>query len=144
MKVVVVYSSRYGNGKKCVDCMDSALKARGHEVRILNAPESDPAGIPPADLYVFSGATEAFGLAKGIKQYLAGLPELEGRRYALVNTHAMKKARGLPRMEKILTGKKKMVKVGEIDFQVGDGTDKGNGLPEGYEARLAGWLNGFA
>jgi hypothetical protein len=109
---------------------------------VQNAPESDPAQIPPADLYVFSGATEAFGLAKGIKQYLAGLPELSGRRYALINTHSMKKARGLPKMEKILAGKK-MVKAGEIDFQVGDGTDKGNGLPAGYEARLAQWVDVF-
>jgi len=142
MKVVIVYSSRYGNGKKCVDCVDARLKAKGHSVQVQNAPESDPAQIPPADLYVFSGATEAFGLAKGIKQYLAGLPELSGRKYALINTHSMKKARGLPRMEKILAGKK-MVKVGEIDFQVGDGTDKGNGLPAGYEARLAQWADGF-
>jgi len=142
MKVVIVYSSRYGNGKKCVDCVDARLKAKGHSVQVQNAPESDPAQIPPADLYVFSGAAEAFGLARPIKQYLLGLPELSGRKYALINTHSMKKARGLPRMEKILTGKK-MVKVGEIDFQVGDGTDKGNGLPAGYEARLAQWADGF-
>ena len=142
MKVVIVYSSRYGNGKKCVDCVDARLKAKGHSVQVQNAPESDPAQIPPADLYVFSGATEAFGLAKGIKQYLAGLPELSGRRYALINTHSMKKARGLPKMEKILAGKK-MVKAGEIDFQVGDGTDQGNGLPAGYEARLAQWVDVF-
>ena len=142
MKVVIVYSSRYGNGKKCVDCVDARLKAKGHSVQVQNAPSSDPSQIPPADLYVFSGATEAFGLAKGIKQYLAGLPELSGRKYALINTHGMKKARGLPRMEKILSGKN-MVKFDEIDFQVGDGTDKGNGLPAGYEAMLARWADGF-
>ena len=142
MKVVIVYSSRYGNGKKCVDCVDARLKVRGHDVQILNAQGSDPAQVPPADLYVFSGAAEAFGLAKPIKQYLLGLPELSGRKYALINTHGMKKARGLPRMEKILAGKK-MVKAGEIDFQVGDGTDKGNGLPDGYEAQLAQWADRF-
>ena len=140
MKVVIVYSSRYGNGKKCVDCVDARLRSKGHSVQVLNAPESDPAQIPPADLYIFSGATEAFGLAKPIKQYLSGLPELSGRRYALINTHAMKKARGLPKMEKILSGKR-MVKAGEIDFQVGDGTDKGNGLPSGFETQLAGWVD---
>jgi flavodoxin len=142
MKVVLAYSSRYGNGKKCVDCVEARLKAKGHSVQVLVAGQSDPAQIPPADLYVFSGATEAFGLAKGIKQYLAGLPELPGRKYALINTHAMKKARGLPRMEKILAGKG-MVKAGEIDFQVGDGADRGCGLPAGYEVRLSGWADGL-
>jgi flavodoxin len=142
MKVVIVYSSRYGNGKKCVDCVDARFRAKGHSVQVLNAPSSDPAQIPPADIYVFSGATEAFGLAKPMRQYLAGLPELADRKYALINTHGMKKPRGLPKMEKILSGKK-MVKVGVIDFQVGEGSDKGNGLPAGYEARLAEWSDRF-
>jgi flavodoxin len=143
MKVVIVYSSRYGNGKKCVDCVDSRFKAKGHSVEVLVAAQADPAQVPPADLYVFSGASEAFSLAKPIKAYLKGLPELVGRKYALINTHGMKKARGLPKMEKILTGKKKMVKVGVIDFQVGKGSDQGNGLPAGYEARLSEWADRF-
>lgn len=143
MKVVIVYSSRYGNNRKCVDCVDGALKTKGHDVQVLNAPQSNPAQIPPADIYVFSGATEAFGLAKGIHDYIENIPELEGRKYALINTHGMKKPRGLPKMEKILSGKKKMVKVGEIHFQVGEGSQQGNGLPAGYEAQLAGWVNGF-
>lgn len=143
MKVVIAYSSRYGNGKKCVDCVDAALKAKGHEVQVLNAPESDPAQIPPADIYVFSGAAEAFGLAKGIRNYIENIPVLEGRKYALINTHGMKKPRALPKMEKILSGKKKMVKVSEIHFQVGKGAEQGNALPEGYQAQLAQWVNGF-
>ena len=143
MKFVIVYSSRYGNGKKCVDCVDAALKAKGHEVQILIAPSSNPAQIPPADMYIFSGAAEAFRLAKGIRNYLKDMPELEGRKYALMNTHGMKKPRALPKMEKILSGKKKMVKVGEIHFQVGEGAQQGNGLPEGYQARLVHWVDGF-
>ena len=141
MKVVVVYSSRYGNGKRCVDCVDAALKAKGHEVQILNAPESDPAQIPPADIYVFSGAAEAFGLAKGIRNYIENIPVLEGRKYALINTHGMKKPRGLPKMEKILSGKKRMVKVGEIHFQVGEGSQQGNGLPQDYKVQLTSWVD---
>jgi flavodoxin len=143
MKVVMVYFSRYGNGKKCVDCVDAELKAKSHEVLILNAPESDPAKIPRADMYIFSGATEAFGIAKEIRSYLEAMPVLEGQKYALINTHGMKKPRALPKMEKILSGKKKMVRVGEIHFQVGEGTQQGNGLPEGYQAQLAGWVKGL-
>jgi flavorubredoxin len=143
MKIVMVYSSRYGNGKKCVDCVNAQLKAKGHEVQILNAPESNPAQIPPADMYIFSGAAEAFSIAKGLKNYLVSMPVLEGRKYALINTHGMKKPRALPKMEKILSGKKKMIKVGEIDFRVGDGAQQGNGLPEGYQAQLASLVDRF-
>jgi flavodoxin len=143
MKFVIVYSSRWGNGKKCVDCVDAALKSRGHEVQVLNAPESNPAQIPPADMYIFSGATEAFGIARAIKDYLIAMPELEGKRYALINTHGMKKPRALPKMEKILTKKKKMVKVSEIHFQVGEDANLGNALPAGYEAQLVQWVAGF-
>lgn len=143
MKVVIVYSSRYGNGRKCVECVEARLRAKGHSVQVLAASQSDPAQIPPADLYVFSGATEAFGIAKPIKHYLNGLPELSGRRYALINTHALKKARALPKMEKILSDKKRMVKAADIHFQVGEGSQQGNGLPAGYEVELARWADGL-
>lgn len=143
MKFVIVYSSRYGNGKKCVDCVDGALKAKGHEVQVLNAPQSNPAQIPPADMYIFSGAAEAFGLAKGIKDYLKNMPELEGKKYALINTHGMKSPRALPKMENILS-KKKMVNVAQIHFQVGKDANTGNGLPAGFDGQLVQWVAGFS
>jgi flavodoxin len=146
MKVVMVYFSRYGNGKKCVDFVEGALKAKGHEVTVLNAGVSDPLQIPPeGELYIFSGAAEAFSIARELKSYMKAMPELAGRRYALINTHGLKKPRGLPKMEKILTGAKKMVKVGAIDFHVtGDGVQQGNGLPADYQAKLGAWVNGLA
>ncbi|MEM4728583.1 MAG: hypothetical protein QXH42_02320 [Thermoplasmata archaeon] len=140
MKVAIIYHSRYGNGKKCVDCVENLLKSGGHEVIVLSATQSSPAQIPPAELYIFSGATEAFSIARPLRTYLKGLPRLDGKRYGLINTHAMKKPRALPKMEKILSGKKGMVKVAEIDFRVGEGTDKGMGLPPDYEQRLAEWV----
>jgi flavodoxin len=143
MKVVIVYSSRYGNGKKCVDFVYARLKTKGHDVQILNAPKSDPAQIPLADLYVFSGATEAFGIAKDLQKYLVDMPVLEGKKYALINTHGMKKARALPKMEKILSGKKEMVKIGQTDFLVGKDANTGNGLPQGYQTQLAQWVDGL-
>ncbi|UCE73068.1 MAG: hypothetical protein JSV56_08485, partial [Methanomassiliicoccales archaeon] len=80
MKYVIVYSSRYGNGKKCVDCVDEELRTKGHEVQVINAPEANPAQIPPADIYIFSGATEAFGIAAGIKSYLKKMSPMEGKK----------------------------------------------------------------
>lgn len=143
MNIVIVYSSRFGNGKKCVDTVDEQLRIKGHEVKIINAQKADPSQLPPADIYIFSGATEAFNIAVGIRRYLKKLPQMDGKKYALINTHRMKKAIALKKMEKLLSGKKKMVKVAAIDFRVGDGTEQGNGLPKGYEDSLREWVEGF-
>lgn len=143
MKFVIIYSSRFGNGKKCVDIVNEQLKAKGHDVRVINAPEADPAQIPPADMYIFSGASEAFNIAVGIRKYLKKLPKMEGQKFALISTHGMKRAIALNKMEKLLGKKKKMVKVASIDFKIGDGSFEGNGLPEGYEDRLTEWVKGI-
>jgi flavodoxin len=143
MKYVIIYSSRYGNGKKCVDIVDEQLKAKGHDVRVINAPQADPGELPPADMYIFSGATEAFNIAVGIRKYLKRLPVMKGQKYALISTHGMKRAIALNKMEKLLTQKKKMVKVSSIDFRIGDGSSEGNGLPEGYEDKLKKWVEGI-
>lgn len=143
MKFVIVYSSRFGNGKRCVDFVDEQLRTKGHGVQVINAQEANPAQIPPADMYIFSGATEAFSIAAGIKKFLKKMPQMDGKKYALISTHRMKKAIALKKMEKLLSGKKKMVKVAAIDFRVGDGTEQGNGLPKGYEDSLREWVEGF-
>ena len=140
MKFVIVYSSRFGNGKKCVDIVDEKLRKKGHEVQVVNAPHADPSKIPKADMYIFSGASEAFNIAVGIRKYLKKLPVMEGQKYALISTHGMKRAIALNKMEKLLTKKKNMVKVAAIDFRIGDGSFEGNGLPEGYQERLHKWV----
>lgn len=142
MRVVIVYFSRYGNGKKCVDCVEAEMRKKGHEVEVLAANVSDPAKVPQADLYIFSAAAEQFGLNNEMKAYIRGMPELAGRKYALINTHGLKKPRGLPRMTKFCT-EKKMVKLAEIDFQIGKDGKAGNGLPADYQARLTQWVAGL-
>lgn len=139
----MVYSSRFGNGKKCVDFVDEQLRTKGHEVQVINAPKADPTQIPPADMYIFSGATEAFSIARGIKKYLKKLPQMQGQKYALISTHAMDRAIALNKMEKLLSKKKKMVKVSTIDFKVNNRAQQGNGLPEGYEDSLREWVEGI-
>lgn len=143
MKFVIIYSSRFGNGKKCVDIVEEHLRKKGHEVPVINAPQADPANIPPADMYIFSGASEAFNIAVGIRKYLKKLPVMKGQKYALISTHGMKRAIALNKMGKLLTRKRKMVKVGSIDFRIGDGSFEGNGLTEGYEDRLRKWIEGI-
>ena len=141
MKFVIIYSSRYGNGKKCVDVVDKNLKKKGHGVSVFSTKDSNPEKIPPADVYIFSAASEKFSLASEMKKYLKKLPAMEGQKYALISTHAMDRAIGLNKMEKLLTTKKKMSKVSSVDFKVQGDINAGKGLPEGYEDSLKKFVN---
>ena len=143
MKFVIVYSSRYGNGKKCVDVVEKQLKTKGQGVQVINAQEAAPDKIPPADIYIFSAASEKFSLQTWMKKYIKSLPTMEGKKYALMSTHAMDRTIGLNKMEKILTTKKKMALVSKIDFKVEGDVNKGDGLPQGYEGKLKEWVNGI-
>jgi menaquinone-dependent protoporphyrinogen IX oxidase len=143
MKFVIVYSSRYGNGKKCVNVVEKQLRTKGHEVEIINAKEASPDNLPPADMYIFSGASEAFNLNLSMKGYLKKLPKMEGQKFCLISTHRMDRAIGLNKMDKLLSKKKKMEKVSTIDFKVEGEVEKGDGLPQGYEGQLKEWVNGI-
>jgi menaquinone-dependent protoporphyrinogen IX oxidase len=141
MKFVIVYSSRYGNGKKCVDVVEQQLKTKGHGIQVTNAKDAKPEALPPADMYIFSAASEKFSLQTWMKKYIKNLPEMQGQKYALMSTHGMDRTIGLNKMEKILTVKKKMSLVSKIDFKVEGDVNEGKGLPEGYEGKLKEWIN---
>jgi len=134
MKYVIIYWSRYGNGKKVVDYLTGKLKEKAVETQIFKTNEADPAAMPEADLYVFSAPTEAFNIQKNMRNFMKKLEGMEEKKYGIINTHGMKKNR-LHKMEKVLSNKK-MVKVAEVDFQVGDGSQTGNGLMEDWKANL--------
>ena len=133
MKYVIIYWSRYGNGKKIVERLAQKLEEKG-EVDVFKTTEVNPAAMPEADLYVFSAPTEIFNIQKNMRNFMKKLEAMEGKRYAIINTHAMKR-NWLSKMEKLLS-KKKMVKVASIDFQVGKDYNKGNGLMDGWEEKL--------
>lgn len=65
---------------------------------------------------------------------MKNLQGVDGKKYGIINTHAMKR-NWLPTMEKLLS-KKKMVKAAGVDFQVGKNAQSGNDLEEGWEAKL--------
>jgi flavodoxin len=135
MKYVIVYFSRFGNGKKLVEYLAGKLKEKTGAVQLFKPDEADPGALPEADVYVFSAAAEAFSLQRDMKRFMNELKGLEGRTYGIINTHGMKKDR-LDKMEKILS-KKNMVKLAGVEFHVeGDGVQTGNGLPSGWQARL--------
>lgn len=134
MKYVIVYWSRYGNGKKVVDYLAGALKKKAGETQIFKTEEADPTAMPEADLYIFSAPTEVFNIQKNMRNFMKKLEGMDEKKYGIINTHAMKK-NSLHKMENLLI-KKKMVKRADVDFQVGDGSRTGNGLMEKWNVKL--------
>jgi flavodoxin len=133
MNYVIVYFSRYGNGKKLVEHLAVKLKPKG-EAKIFKTDEANPIAMPAAGAYVFSAPAEAFNLQKDMRGFMKKLSGMEGKKYGIINTHGMKKSR-LAKMEKLLT-KKGMLKAAELEFQVTGDYRNGNGLPAGWEKKL--------
>jgi len=134
MKYVIVYFSRYGNGKKLVEYLAGKLKDMKGAVQLFKVDEADPGAMPEADVYVFSAAAEAMSIQRDMKKFMKMLTGMDGKKYGIINTHGMKKDR-LDKIEKILS-KKKMVKVAGVAFHVEGDVQTGNGLMKGWEARL--------
>jgi flavodoxin len=135
MKCVIVYWSRYGNGKKLVTYLTETFKKKGAETQLFTTNEADPANMPDADVYIFSAAAEMMNLQKNMRKFIKKLKGMEGKKYGIINTYGTDKDR-LDKMEKILS-KKKMEKVAGLGVHV-EGTEiqTGNGLPTGWETKL--------
>jgi flavodoxin len=135
MKYVIVYWSRYGNGKKIVTTLADKLKTKKAETKIFTTDEADPKALPEADLYIFSAAQEAFNLQRNMRKFMKNLKGMDNKKYGIINTHSMENKNSLPKMEKLLS-KKNMVKVAGVDFLVGKDANTGDGLIEGWEEKL--------
>ena len=101
MKYVIVYWSRYGNGKKVVNHLSENLKGKKAETQIFTTDEANPTAMPDADVYVFSTPTEAFNIQKNMRSFIKKLEGMEGKKYGIINTHGMKK-NSLHKMENLL------------------------------------------
>ena len=139
MKYVIVYWSRYGNGKKIVDKLVVKLKEKNIETQVFKTDEADPNFMPEADLYLFSAPTEAFNVQKNMRKFMKRLEGMQNKKYGIINTHGMDRNL-LPKMEKLLS-KKNMVKVAGVDFQIGKNANTGEGLLEGWETKLDEFVN---
>lgn len=132
MKYVIIYWSRFGNNRKIVEHLAKALMPRGEVQTVVAA---DSIKLPQADVYIFSAAAERFSIQQDMKKLMLGLRGMDGKKYVLINTHALGFKNWLGRMNKLLS-KSGMTKLAETDFRVGQGTKEGSGLPEGWEKRL--------
>jgi len=134
MESVIVYWSRYGNGKKLVDYLDDKLKENKIETKIFKTDEANPTSMPDADFYVFSAPSEAFSIQRNMKKFMKKLEGMENKKYGLINTHGMDRSM-IHKMEKILS-KKNMKKVAEVDFKVGNDAKNGNGFIEDFKPKM--------
>jgi flavodoxin len=135
MNYTIVYWSRYGNNKKIVNYLAEKLRKKKAEAQILTTDEANPDSMPEADVYIFSAAAEVASIHKNMRKFMKKLQGMNGKKYGIINTHGTKRDR-LDKMEKLLS-KKKMVKVAEVEFYVeGDGVKTGNGLMNGWEAKI--------
>jgi menaquinone-dependent protoporphyrinogen IX oxidase len=139
MDYVMIYWSRYGHNKKIVEYLKEQLGNKGHSAKVFKTDETDASSIPEADVYVFSAAAEAFRLQKHMRKFLKDFNGIDGKNYAIINTHAMKRKNWLKSMDKPLS-KKNMQKLAEIDFQIGEGQQTGEGLSEDWQGKLDGFI----
>ena len=135
MKYVLVYWTRYGNNKKIVEYLAEQLQQKGAETQILSTDQANPTALLPADVYIFSAPTEAFRIQSNMRMFLKGLSGVEGKKYGVINTHAMKR-NWLDSMRKMLD-KKKMVYVAGVDFRMGKIGEKEFGFLEDWELKVA-------
>ena len=136
MKYVIVYWTRHGNNKRIVDYLVGKL---GTDALVFKTDEVDPAALPDAEYYIFSAAAEAFRVQKNMRKFMKDIQGLEGKKYGIINTHAMESKNWLNKMEKMLS-KKKMVKAAEVDFHMKGEVENAGGLQEGWEAKLDAFI----
>ena len=106
MKICIAYESKFGNGKGCMEYLQSVMSKKGHDVEMFSVREREPTSLPPADLYIFSSPTQIGSPAGKMKKFLKKLEiSQEGAKYALVVTHLNPKANTLEKMEKLLQPK---------------------------------------
>jgi len=135
----MVYWTRYGHNKKLVESLAEMLKTKGAETQVFSTEQTHPTTLPDADVYIFSAAAEKFTLQQNMRKFMKDLPGMEGKKYGIINTHAMKKNR-LGKMEKLLS-KKNMVKIAEVDFQIGKNMSSGNAFLGDWQAKLGEFAN---
>jgi len=136
MKYVLVYWSRFGHNKKIVEKLSTKLQEKGAKTQILQTNEADPKKMPEADTYIFSASAEAFRVQKNMRNFMKKLEDMSGKKYGIINTHAMKSKNWLKSMEKLLT-KKDMEKIAEIDFIIGkQGQQEGTGFVGDWENKI--------
>jgi len=134
MNYVIVYWSRYGNGKKVVDYLADNLKKQKVETQVFKTDEVDPSKMPEADVYIFSAPAEAFSVQRNMKSFMKKLQGMDDKKYGIINTHGMDR-NWLGKMEKLLN-KKNMKMVAGVDFKVGKNANTGDAIIGDWKSKV--------
>jgi len=103
MKVDIVYESKYGNGKKCVEHLQNIINKKGHDTKLFSIRDIKPDNLPQADFYIFSSPTHIGAPPQKMKKFLKNLEiQNKGVNYALMTTYLNPEAKTLQIMEELL------------------------------------------
>ncbi len=134
MKIIVIYESKFGNGKKLSEELVEILKGKGQESEAFSINNVKPKNLPAADIYVFSSPTRVFMLPIRMKLFIKRfIPKKAKAKYALMTTYMDPRVKALKAMDKLMRSKK-MGKASN-DFKVKVLDLKGP-LEEGYRKGL--------
>lgn len=134
MKILIIYESKYGNGKILAAGLQELLRNKSQDAEIFSVRNLKPSTLPWADIYVFSSPVRMFMLPLSMRSFLRRFkPVKEGAKYALMTTYMDPRVKALEFMEKLLQSKG-MIKITD-GFKVKVMDMKGP-LEEGYRKRL--------
>jgi flavorubredoxin len=103
LKINIAYDSKFGNGKICVEYLESVLSKKGHDVQLFSIRKTKPESLPDADLYIFSTPTHVGHAPFKIKGFLKNLriPNT-GANYTVMTTCMDTNTKALEKMNEIL------------------------------------------
>lgn len=156
MRIEYLHASKFGNGAKVAEHFRTLMAARGVTVNVHHIRGAKPAGLPPADLYVFSSPGRLGRPIRGMRRFLDKLALPAGTKYALLTTEMAprpdektgrvpteeelaKTQRVRPIMNEVLGGKS-LVKVAEGRILV---TDIKGPLEGDWEQKVAEFVAGL-
>lgn len=106
MNICIIYDTKYGNGKSCMESLSSILRKDNLEVEIYSVKEIEPKSLPDAELYIFSAPTHLGNASGKMKKFIKKINDKEGKKYSLVTTCMVPdKTRAIENMEKELNNK---------------------------------------
>ena len=139
MKVYIAYESKYGNGKKCVDYLQEAIKKKGHSVETSPIHEIKANSLPNADLYIFSSPTHIGRPPRKMKKFLKKLEiSQEEAKYTTIATHLNPDAKTLQKLDELIQPKGMTKASDGVQIRV---TGMKGPLEDGYEKKLDTFVN---
>jgi multimeric flavodoxin WrbA len=62
VKINIVYTSKFGNRKKCIEELREIMEKKGQEVKVFSIADIKLNNLPEADIYIFSSPVRMFML----------------------------------------------------------------------------------